>query len=166
MQIDHLSAVIERPRGMLTSPVSHYASVVPWYVRLCPSPAIISISSSVSAPDCRLEVDIILVSSDDHAFGGHIINLATCSEGFSPAGPSKMTKSGSPSEIEEIKYAEDGKTLGLLLRFMHSMETPSLDELEFGELKAFVMAVHKYNVYHAKAYCMLLMKYGCLFDFH
>jgi hypothetical protein len=61
-------------------------------------------------------------------------------------------------EVEEVSYAEDGKTLGLLLRFMHSMETPSLEDLEFAELKAFVTAVHKYYVYHATAYCMLLMK--------
>jgi hypothetical protein len=115
-----------------------------------------------SVSGCTLEVDIVLVSSDGHSFGGHIVNLMTFSEGFTPADLAKMkmkTESRPSPEIEAVSYTEDGKTLELLLRFMHSMETPSLDNLEFKELKAFVMAVHKYNVYHATAYCMLLMKY-------
>jgi hypothetical protein len=115
--------------------------------------------SLLIALDCPLPIDIILVSSDGKRLGGHIQNLATYSDGFTPEVPVETDARASQFGIEAIQYEEDERTLKLLLQFMHRAEPPNLRHLKFKELEKFAYAAHKYRVFAAVGQAHLLMEW-------
>lgn len=104
--------------------------------------------------NCALPIDVILKSSDDFTFGGHITNLHLFSDGFVP-GP--IGDRPISSKIETADYQEKGEVLRILLRFMHREVPPDLRSLPFSVLKEVAEAAHKYIVFHAIPYCNIMM---------
>ncbi|KAJ2916111.1 hypothetical protein MD484_g4308, partial [Candolleomyces efflorescens] len=99
-----------------------------------------------AGPECRLEVDVILRSSDGYFLGAHRSNLEQYSDGF-PDGSTHM------DATQPVDLVEDADTLKILLRFMHKQRYPKVSWLETTQIFALAEAAEKYMVYSAISAC-------------
>lgn len=101
---------------------------------------------SVAGPECRLEVDVILRSSDGYLIGAHQSNLDQYSDGF----PDSNTQMDATQPVDLV---EDADTLKILMRFMHKQRYPKVSWLETTQIFSLAEAAEKYLVYSAISAC-------------
>ncbi|KAH0578074.1 hypothetical protein H2248_005538 [Termitomyces sp. 'cryptogamus'] len=110
-------------------------------------------SKVIECPDCSLEADLILVSSDGVSFAAHARNLERYSEGFPPS----SFNSGEP-DSQVVYLNESSNTVRLLLQYMHLRPQPDIEKLPFRELEELANAAEKYLIFNAMMVCKLCMK--------
>ncbi|KAG6889529.1 hypothetical protein C0995_000411 [Termitomyces sp. Mi166 len=107
----------------------------------------------IECPDCSLEADLILVSSDGVKFAAHAQNLERYSEGFPPA-----TFNPVEADLQVVHLEEESSTVRLLLQYMHLKPQPDIEKISFTELEELANAVEKYLIFSAMMVCKLCMK--------
>ena len=60
---------------------------------------------------------------------------------------------------ELVELTEPSEVVDLLLQLMSLQEAPDLKSLDFETLSMLAEAVEKYDVFHSKATCRMLMQY-------
>src|ERR1700733_11504088 len=60
---------------------------------------------------------------------------------------------------EQVELTEPSEVVDLLLQLMSLQEPPDLKSLDFQTLSALAEAVEKYDVFHSKTICRMLMQY-------
>ena len=60
---------------------------------------------------------------------------------------------------EPVKLTEPSEVVDLLLQLMSLQEAPDLKSLDFQTLAELAEAVEKYDVFHSKTICRMLMQY-------
>ncbi|KAG6906583.1 hypothetical protein DXG01_013069 [Tephrocybe rancida] len=113
-----------------------------------------AVSELRACPDCQLEVDIILESSDGVRFAAHAQNLERFSEGFPPASFTSSSSSTSPV----VQLEEKSQVVELLLQFMHLKPQPDIEAIPFPILEELANAVEKYLIFSAMAVCRMCMR--------
>ncbi|KAJ2924907.1 hypothetical protein H1R20_g12171, partial [Candolleomyces eurysporus] len=99
-----------------------------------------------AGPECQLEIDIILRSSDGYLIGAHRSNLDQYSDGFPDI--------NAPMDATQpVDLVEDADTLKILMRFMHKQRYPKVSWLETRQIFALAEAAEKYLVYSAISAC-------------
>lgn len=97
-----------------------------------------------------MEIDVWLKSSDGIVFGAHKRNLELYSDGF-PFVASTTT-------VEEVAtLPEEADVLRLMLKFMHNVRQPDLNEIGFSILSVLAEAVEKYMIFSAMGVCKMQM---------
>ncbi|KAJ3532009.1 hypothetical protein NMY22_g7924 [Coprinellus aureogranulatus] len=118
----------------------------------CTQPTVVG-EARCPVKDCTLPVDIILRSSDKTLIGAHRDNLAQFSEGF--PSPDAVASSDVPVDL-----TEDGRTLEILMQFMHKQRFPSLQNETVDGLLRLGEAAEKYVVHSAMLACALRIRYA------
>jgi len=95
--------------------------------------------------------DITIQSSDNVLFRFHKKQLETQSGAFAASAAS--------AKDDPFVLTEPSEIVDLLLRLMSLQDPPDLESLEFQTLALLTEAVEKYDVFHSKATCRLLMQY-------
>ena len=95
--------------------------------------------------------DIMLQSSDNVLFRFHKKQLETHSGAFAASAAS--------AKDDPIIFTEPSDVVDLLLQLMSLQDPPDLESLEFQTLALLVEAVEKYDVFHSKTICRMLMQY-------
>jgi len=106
----------------------------------------------IPVEDCRLDIDVVLKSSDGELFGAHQRNLETFTEGFPIAASTVAT--------EPVSLEETAEVLRLVLKFTHNIRSPNLDNTtDFTLLASLAEAVEKYMMYSPMEICRIQMMY-------
>jgi hypothetical protein len=63
------------------------------------------------------------------------------------------------STDEPVELTEPSEVVDLLLQLMSLQDPPDLESLEFQTLALLAEAVEKYDVFHSKTICRMLMQY-------
>jgi hypothetical protein len=93
-------------------------------------------------------------SSDNVLFKFDKRQLGSHSGSFSSA---EVFPVGSTGELVEL--TEPSEVVDLLLQLMSLQEAPDLESLKFQTLALLAEAVEKYDVFHSKTICRMLMQY-------
>ncbi|KAG6901803.1 hypothetical protein C0995_007739 [Termitomyces sp. Mi166 len=105
-------------------------------------------SEKFDAPDA----EVVFQSSDRILFRIHKMNLATCTEGFSPPEHSTFD--------EIVPLPESSSTLELLFQFIYPRPQPELGTIDFETLALLAEAAEKYRVFPAINLCTIYMILG------
>jgi hypothetical protein len=100
-------------------------------------------------------------SSDNVLFKFDKRQLGSHSWAFASAGVSSVYTTG-----EQVELTEPSEVVDLLLQLMSLQEAPDLKSLDFHTLAMLAEAVEKYDVFHSKTTCRMLMQYvnPCFFS--
>ncbi|KAJ7576141.1 hypothetical protein C8J56DRAFT_973192 [Mycena floridula] len=111
-----------------------------------------STSGCCPVEDCRLTVDLSLLSSDGVNIGAHKANMGLFSEGFPTVDAlQQMSVPG----LETVSLDETGVILKLLVQFLHLQPLPECSDIDFNTLLKLAYAAEKYLVYSAMLLCKL-----------
>src|ERR1700728_145703 len=95
--------------------------------------------------------DITLQSSDNVLFRFHKNQLEAHSGAFAAFAASAMD--------DPFVLTETSEVVDLLLQLMSLQDPPDLESLEFQTLALLAEAVEKYDVFHSKTICRMIMQY-------
>ena len=93
-------------------------------------------------------------SSDNVLFKFNKRQLGSHSGVFASAEVFSVSATG-----EQVELTEPSEVVDLLLQLMSLQEPPDLKSLDFQTLAELAEAVEKYDVFHSKSTCRMLMQY-------